>query len=49
MMYGMRKRTLYAPKDLKATPPKPRLPLFRSRKPRLSERVGKALAGFGKR
>ena len=30
-----------------ATPPRPRLPLFKSRKPRLAERVDDALAGFG--
>lgn len=30
-----------------AEPPKPRLPLFASRKPRLAERVDDALAGFG--
>lgn len=30
-----------------ATPPKPRLPLFRSGKPRLAEGVDRALAGFG--
>jgi hypothetical protein len=29
------------------TPPKPRLPLFRSGKPRLAERADEALAGFG--
>ena len=29
------------------TPPRPRVPLFRSRKPRLAERIDKALAGFG--
>ena len=27
--------------------PRPRLPLFESRKPRLAERVDEALAGFG--
>jgi len=27
--------------------PRPRLPLFNSRKPRLAERADKALAGFG--
>lgn len=32
---------------LRAVPPRPRLPLFRSRKPRLAERVETALAGFG--
>jgi len=30
-----------------AAPPRPRLPLFKSRKPRLAERVDQALAGFG--
>ena len=30
-----------------AAPPRPRVPLFRSRKPRLAERVDDALAGFG--
>jgi Arc/MetJ-type ribon-helix-helix transcriptional regulator len=30
-----------------ATPPKPRLPLFKSGKPRLAERVDEALSGFG--
>jgi hypothetical protein len=30
-----------------AVPPRPRLPLFKSRKPRLAERLDKALAGFG--
>ena len=30
----------------KTTPPRPRLPLFKSGKPRLAERVDKALAGF---
>lgn len=30
-----------------AVPPRPRLPLFKSRKPRLAERVDAALAGFG--
>lgn len=30
-----------------ATAPRPRLPLFRSGKPRLAEHVDKALAGFG--
>ena len=29
------------------TPPKPRLPLFKSGKPRLAERVDEALSGFG--
>lgn len=33
----------------KSTPPQPRLPLFRSGKPRLAERVETALAGFGER
>jgi hypothetical protein len=32
-----------------AGPPRPRLPLFRSGKPRLAERVDRALAGFGQR
>jgi hypothetical protein len=27
--------------------PRPRLPLFASRKPRLAERIEEALAGFG--
>lgn len=31
----------------RTAPPRPRLPLFRSRKPRLAERVEEALAGFG--
>jgi hypothetical protein len=31
----------------RAVTPRPRLPLFKSRKPRLAERVDKALAGFG--
>ncbi len=31
----------------RAVPPAPRLPLFRSGKPRLAERVEAALAGFG--
>jgi hypothetical protein len=31
----------------RATPPRPRLPLFKSRKPRLAERADEALAGFG--
>lgn len=31
----------------RVTPPRPRLPLFKSRKPRLAERVDQALAGFG--
>ena len=30
-----------------ATPPKPRLPLFKSGNPRLAERVDDALKGFG--
>jgi Arc/MetJ-type ribon-helix-helix transcriptional regulator len=30
-----------------ALPPAPRLPLFKSGKPRLSERVDEALSGFG--
>jgi len=30
-----------------AAPPRPRLPLFKSGKPRLAERVDEALAGFG--
>jgi hypothetical protein len=29
------------------SPPRPRLPLFKSGKPRLAERVDEALAGFG--
>lgn len=33
----------------RATPPRPRLPLFRSRRPRLAERIDQALAGFGER
>lgn len=32
-----------------ADAPRPRLPLFRSGKPRLAERVDRALAGFGSR
>lgn len=32
-----------------ATPPRPRLPLFKSGKPALAERVDAALAGFGRR
>ena len=32
-----------------AIQPAPRLPLFRSGKPRLAERVEAALAGFGER
>lgn len=31
----------------RAAPPRPRLPLFKSRKPRLAERADQALAGFG--
>jgi hypothetical protein len=31
----------------RTAPPRPRLPLFKSRKPRLAERVDEALAGFG--
>ncbi len=31
-----------------SVPAPPRLPLFRSRKPRLAERVDAALAGFGR-
>lgn len=31
-----------------ATPPRPRLPLFKSGKPRLAERVDEALSGFGR-
>ena len=30
-----------------AAPPRPRLPLFKSSKPRLAERVDDELAGFG--
>ncbi|MBI3376407.1 MAG: ribbon-helix-helix protein, CopG family [Betaproteobacteria bacterium] len=30
-----------------AAPPRPRVPLFKSRKPRLAEHVDDALAGFG--
>jgi hypothetical protein len=33
----------------RAAPPRPQLPLFRSRKPRLAERIDTALAGFGER
>lgn len=33
----------------RATPPQPKLPLFRSGKPRLAERIEEALAGFGER
>lgn len=36
-------RTLTA----QATPPRPRLPLFKSGKPRLAEDTDRALAGFG--
>jgi len=36
-------RTLTSP----AVPPRPRLPLFKSGKPRLAEGVDEALAGFG--
>ncbi len=32
-----------------AAPPRPRVPLFKSGKPRLAERVDRALAGFGQR
>ncbi len=32
---------------LQAAPPRPRLPLFKSGKPRLAEGVDEALAGFG--
>jgi len=32
-----------------AAPPRPRLPLFRSRTPDLAERVAAALKGFGER
>ncbi len=31
----------------RVAPPRPRLPLFSSRKPRLAERADEALAGFG--
>lgn len=31
----------------RAEPPRPKLPLFASRRPRLAERVEEALAGFG--
>jgi Arc/MetJ-type ribon-helix-helix transcriptional regulator len=31
----------------KAVPPRPRLPLFKSGKPGLAERVDEALSGFG--
>jgi hypothetical protein len=33
----------------RASPPRPRLPLFKSKRPRLAERVDEALAGFGQR
>lgn len=33
----------------RSTPPAPRLPLFRSHKPRLAERIDQALDGFGER
>lgn len=33
----------------RAVAPRPRVPLFRSRKPRLAERLDDALAGFGER
>ena len=32
-----------------SAPPKPRLPLFKSGKPRLAEQVEKAMDGFGER
>ena len=32
-----------------ATPPRPRLPLFKSGKPRLAERIDEHLRGFGRR
>jgi Arc/MetJ-type ribon-helix-helix transcriptional regulator len=32
-----------------STPPRPRIPLFRSDDPTLAERVDEALAGFGER
>jgi Arc/MetJ-type ribon-helix-helix transcriptional regulator len=32
-----------------ATPPRPRVPLFRSDDPELAERADEALAGFGER
>jgi Arc/MetJ-type ribon-helix-helix transcriptional regulator len=32
-----------------STPPRPRVPLFRSEDPMLAERVDEALAGFGER
>jgi hypothetical protein len=31
----------------KAIPPRPKLPLFKSGKPRLAERLDEALSGFG--
>lgn len=31
----------------RATPPRPRLPLFKSGKPRLAEQADEALSGFG--
>jgi hypothetical protein len=31
----------------KTAPPRPRVPLFKSGKPRLAERVDEALSGFG--
>ena len=34
---------------LRTPAPRPRLPLFKSGKPRLAERVDEALAGFGER
>lgn len=33
----------------RARPPRPRLPLFKSKRPRLAERIDDALAGFGQR
>jgi hypothetical protein len=33
----------------RTSPPPPRLPLFRSGKPRLAESLDRALAGFGER
>ncbi len=32
----------------RTAPPRPRLPLFKSRRPRLAERVDEALADFGR-
>ena len=32
-----------------ATPPRPRLPLFKSGKPRLAERIDEAMNGFGEK